>query len=221
MPLRAEVLDPIADPRWEAFVTGVPEALVFHHPAWLGLLRDQYRYELLAWVLLDGDAVVGGLPVARVRSRLTGTRLVAVPFCDLCGPLLASDAPPGARDELLATIADQRRREGLGLEIHEEVAGLDGATASQRFAHHVVALADDPAAVEAGFTKSHVLRGARKAQRLGLRVERRTDRDALDAFYRLHLETRRHQGVPIQPRSFIRRFGDLFERDMGHVGLVL
>src|SRR3954464_6114148 len=119
MALRAEVLDPIADPRWEAFVTGASEALVFHHPAWLALLRDQYRYELLAWTVLDGETVVGGLPVARVRSRITGTRLVAVPFCDLCGPVLAPAAPAGAHDELLAAIAAERRREGLALEIHE------------------------------------------------------------------------------------------------------
>jgi CelD/BcsL family acetyltransferase involved in cellulose biosynthesis len=219
--MRHDVLDPLTDRRWEDFVTAASGALVFHHPAWLQLVRDQYGYEIGAWVVLEGDRVVGGLPVARVQSRLTGTRLVAVPFCDLCGPIVADDASPEAGYELLATISAQRRRTGLFLEIHEQVAGLEGASSSQRFVHHIINLADDPAAVEAGFTKSQVRQGARKASRLGLRVERRTDARALDAFYRLHVATRRNQGVPVQPRRFIRRFTRLFERGLGHVALVV
>jgi lipid II:glycine glycyltransferase (peptidoglycan interpeptide bridge formation enzyme) len=107
------------------------------------------------------------------------------------------------------------------LEIHEHVGGLEDASSSQRFVQHSVPLANDPATVEAGFTKSQVRQGARKAARLGLRVERRTDARALDDFYRLHLATRRHQGVPVQPKRFIRRFSRLFERGLGHVALVV
>jgi lipid II:glycine glycyltransferase (peptidoglycan interpeptide bridge formation enzyme) len=44
-----------------------------------------------------------------------------------------------------------------------------------------------------------------------------TDRAALDAFYALHLRTRRRQGVPIQPKRFIRRFERLFAEGLGYV----
>jgi lipid II:glycine glycyltransferase (peptidoglycan interpeptide bridge formation enzyme) len=50
-------------------------------------------------------------------------------------------------------------------------------------------------------------------------VRRGTDRAALDAFYRLHTATRRRQGVPVQPRSFIRRLEGLFAQGLGHVAL--
>lgn len=215
--MTAEVLDPVADPRWAEFLARCPEALIFHDPAWLGLLRDQYGYELSAWCVVHDGEVVAGLPVARVQSRLTGKRLVAVPFCDLCGPLTAEGAGPGAAEALRSEITSQRIAAGLDLEIHEEVAGLAGARESRRFLHHAVALSADADEVEKRFARS---RNAHKAQRLGLRVEHRTDRDALDAFYRLHLDTRRHQGVPIQPKRFIRRFGELFERGLGFVSLV-
>lgn len=219
--MHAEVLDPLSDPRWPSFVAQAPEAVVFHHPAWLALLRAEYGYPVAAWTLCDADrAVVGGLPIARVVSRLTGRRLVALPFCDLCGPVLAGGAADEARAELLATIADQRARIGLPLDIHESVEGLGDATASRSFLHHVVELADDPVTVEARFTKSHVKRGARKAERLGLRIERRLDRAGLDEFYRLHVETRRYQGVPVQSKRFIRRFEGLFAEGLGHVALV-
>jgi CelD/BcsL family acetyltransferase involved in cellulose biosynthesis len=215
--MNAEVLDPVADPRWAQFLARCPDALIFHDPAWLGLLRDQYRYELSAWCVVDGGEVVAGLPVARVRSRLTGKRLVSVPFCDLCGPLTAEGIGPDAAEALRAEITANRTAAGLDLEIHEEVDGMTGARESRRFWHHAVALSADPKEAEKRFARS---RNAHKAQRLGLRVEHRTDRDALDTFYRLHLATRHHQGVPIQPKSFIRRFGELFDCGMGFVALV-
>ena len=34
----------------------------------------------------------------------------------------------------------------------------------------------------------------------------RTDEEAMDVFYRLHVATRRRQGVPVQPKSYFRRF---------------
>ena len=80
-------LDPLADPRWAAFVRCAPEADVFHHPAWLSLLHEHYRYPMQALCVLEHGEIVAGLPLARVESRLTGRRLVAVPFSDRCVPL--------------------------------------------------------------------------------------------------------------------------------------
>jgi lipid II:glycine glycyltransferase (peptidoglycan interpeptide bridge formation enzyme) len=48
-------------------------------------------------------------------------------------------------------------------------------------------------------------------------IRRATDVAALDAFYALHVRTRRHQGVPTQPRRFIRGFTGLFDAGLGHV----
>jgi lipid II:glycine glycyltransferase (peptidoglycan interpeptide bridge formation enzyme) len=39
-----------------------------------------------------------------------------------------------------------------------------------------------------------------------LQTSIRRDEEAMDIFYELHLKTRRRQGVPIQPRSYFRRF---------------
>jgi lipid II:glycine glycyltransferase (peptidoglycan interpeptide bridge formation enzyme) len=77
-------------------------------------------------------------------------------------------------------------------------------------------LAPDFQTVEAKFAKQ-IKRGIRKAVREGVEVKQATDRAALDEFFRLHVRTRRHQGVPTQPRSFIRRFERLFDEDLGFV----
>ena len=112
--MRTELLDPRTDERWEEFVERAERATMFHHPAWLELLAARYRYDFAASCLVDDDGrVVAGLPWARIESRLTGRRLVALPFSDACPPLIE-----GASAEELARAIDEHRREaGLGLEV--------------------------------------------------------------------------------------------------------
>ena len=136
--LSACTLDPITDPRWAELLRVAPSASVFHHPAWLALVRDTYRYPMNAVCVQDrAGALVAGLPIATVRSRLTGTRLVSVPFSDLCGPLLCAAEHESA---LMAAIDAERRRASLRLEVHAELPGLPDGAPWERFYHHVVPL---------------------------------------------------------------------------------
>lgn len=213
--------DPTSDPAWLDLVDRSPTATVFHHPRWLELLRSQYGYEMLACRVEDDGGLQAALPIARIESRLTGRRLVALPFSDICPPLLSPDAGPDALEALGQALAAERWRSGLELTVHAAIPEAPGAFVQPRFLRHLLALSTDPAEVEGRYSKSQVKRGIKKALREGLRSERRTDVAALDAFYALHMRTRRKLGVPTQPRSFIRRFAELFDAGLGFVQLVL
>lgn len=214
------LIDPIADPEWLAFLEGSPSAHVFHHPGWLELLRSQYGYELQACCVRNGQGPLeAGIPLARIESRLTGRRLVALPFSDVCPPALARDADPAALTALGEALAEQSRRAGLGLTIHSSLPAVPRAFAQRRFVRHLLGLSDDPAEVERRYSKASV-RNIKKARREGLRMERQTDAAALDRFYSLLVETRHRLGVPTQPKRFIRRFAKLFAADLGFVGTV-
>lgn len=214
------MVDPIADPEWLAFLDRSPAAAVFHHPAWLGLLRAQYGYRLEACCVRgEGGSIAAGIPMARIESHLTGRRLVSLPFSDICSPAFAPDADPTALVALGEAMAEQCRRTGLGLTVHAAVPYAPGAQGQRRFVRHLLPLTEDPAEVERYYAKSSA-RNTRKARREGLRSERRTDAAALEAFYSLHLETRHRLGVPTQPKRFIRRFEQLFDAGLGFVGTV-
>jgi len=91
-----------------------------------------------------------------------------------------------------------------------------GATAGSL---HLLALEPDPDRVAARFGRSSVMRNVRKAQKLGVTVDTGRGRaDLTEAFYGLHLTTRRRQGVPIQPRRFFELFWErLIEPGLGRV----
>ena len=213
--MRAELLDPRTDERWREFIGRAPGATAFHHPAWLELIASQYGYDFEACCLVDGGGrLAAGLPWARVESRLTGRRLVALPFSDACAPL-----HDGADEERLVAAADEERRDqGLGLEVRWGVGALDGPS-PHLYWRHVLALEADADAV-ARRARSGIRRGVAKARREGLTFERRTDARAIDDFYRLHLRTRRYQGVPTQSKRFISGLRALFHEGLGFVALV-
>ena len=217
---KSRLIDPIADPEWLVFVESSPDAEVFHHPRWLALLRDQYGYRVEACCLANGNGIEAGIPVARIESRLTGKRLVSLPFSDVCSPALASGAGPDALDALGGALAGEARRAELGLTVHAPLPGAPEAIVQPRFVRHLLSLGPDAAEIEASYAKQ-IERGVKKAEREGLRLERRGDRAALDAFFTLHLQTRRKLGVPTQPKGFIRRFEELFDSGLGFVALVL
>jgi CelD/BcsL family acetyltransferase involved in cellulose biosynthesis len=208
-------LDPIADARWAELVDRAPDATIFHHPAWLRLLRDTYRYELTACCVDGGDGTLAaGLPIAHVSSRITGRRMVALPFSDLCPPLVAT---PEAGPALVGALDELRRRRGVALEVR---GALEGAQPGERFHHHLLALEPDVDAVVRRFAKPQAARGVRRAVREGLEAELRTDAAALRSFYALHTGTRRRLGVPTQPRRFILALETLFDEGLGFVLLV-
>ena len=192
-----------------------PGATIFHQPAWLRLLAGEYGYEFEACCLVGpADRIAAGLPWARIESRVTGRRLVALPFSDACPPLV-----DGASEEDLAAAVEEARRDtGLGLEVRWRVDAL-GGPAPHLYWRHALPLEPDAEAV-AGRARSGIRRGVAKARREGLSFERRADGEGLDAFYRLHLRTRRRQGVPTQSKRFIDGLGGLFDEGHGFVALV-
>lgn len=212
--LASETIDPLRDERWQRFVEGSESGSVFHHREWLALLQRQYGYPMLAHCVSDGGAIVAGLPFAYVRSALTGRRLVAVPFSDACAPLLRDPQDEAAQQQLLDDLCDVHLRERVDVEIRTGLPGI--GRAGESFRAHRVPLSGGPEAVSGRFAKM-TTRGVARARREGVQVSLARDEQALCDFYRLHLETRRRQGMPTQPKRFLQRFTDLFERSLGFV----
>lgn len=212
------VVDPRTDPRWRRLVESAPEATIFHHPAWADLLVRAYRYPVAAVVALDGGEPAAGLPIAAIASRLTGRRLVALPFSDACPPLTATGATADAIDALAQPLVRERDRRRATLEVRGAMPSI--GTPVERFVTHELDLAGGRAAVEQRY-RSRVRRHVRTARRSGVSTVRRTDAEALRAFYGLHLRTRRRLGVPTQPWSYVRRLERLFDARLGHIRLAL
>lgn len=193
----------VSDPAWLAFVRDRPEALPFHLPAWIRAVAESYR--LPAFVMVtrdDAGAIVAGLPVVETGLPFRPRRWVSLPFTDYCPPLAVSSA---AEAQLAEVVEAARREAGASrAEVRGEMAG------SHPFRHagyrHVLPLEAGASAVYARFHRSQVQRSIRRAEasELSLRTGVAAA-DRLEDFYRLHVDTRRRLGVPVQPKRFFAR----------------
>ncbi len=81
-------IDPLRDPRWAEMLERHPRASVFHTPGWLEALRRTYGYEPVVYTTSPPRAdLTDGVVLCRISSRITGRRLVSLPFSDHCEPL--------------------------------------------------------------------------------------------------------------------------------------
>jgi CelD/BcsL family acetyltransferase involved in cellulose biosynthesis len=203
----------IDDPQWLEFVSS-SGATAFHHPAWARLLGDCYRYPAFAFALKGGAGrIVAGLPVMDVSNRLTGKRWVSLPYTDVCPPLVSAD---GSIDELVTALDEERMRHGIPrLEVRAELPGVQVRRRSDAVVH-TLGLVTEPEQLH-GMFKQSVRRNIAKGSRVGVTVRRATTvSDLVDTFYRLHVRTRRRQGVPVQPRRyFVRLWHRMLEPGLG------
>src|SRR5579875_1051124 len=212
------LVDPLYDPSWQELALASPQANIFHHAAWLRLLHEQYRYEIVALCVLGPRGRLrAGIPLARVCSLLTGRRYVCLPFSDRCGPIgVGAWEELGAEHEMLqAALWQLAARERLRVEVRDR---MPCAAVGEQFVGHRLALAPSEAELRRGLTKG-TRAAIGRARREGVSVSFGRRPEDLATFFELHLATRRRLGLPTQPRSFIMRFAELLRADLGFVAL--
>lgn len=199
-------IDPLQDPRWKAFIDSRSESSIFHQPAWLQALKSCYGYEPRVFsVTPPGEALTNGIAFCRVRSPLTGRRIVSLPFSDHCDPLVDS------REEFQELLQKLIERLNGGQWKYVEIRPIvlapnsaSGFAISNRYFLHRLDLQPSEEMLFRSFHKDSVQRRIRRAEREHLSYEEGSSDALLNQFYKLLVITRRRQGVPPQPLKWFR-----------------
>jgi hypothetical protein len=141
----------------------------------------------------------------RVKSWLTGRRLVSVPFSDHCTPLIDSEEEFDGLLSRLRQIADQRREKYLEIRCIAGSAGMPpDLSGSATFCLHRLDLHPSLNELFRAFHESCIRRKIARAPREGVTYEDGTSEELLYKFYQLAILTRRRQEIPPQPLSWFR-----------------
>src|SRR2546427_4587933 len=199
-------IDPLLDPRWAELAERHPRASVFHTPGWLEALRRTYGYEPVAYTTTPlGTELTNGVVLCRVYSRITGRRLVSLPFSDHCEPLVERSED---LEGLLRALELDCRREGWNyVEIRPRTACAfppAWLAPARAFYFHTVDLSPDLALIFRRFHKNCTQRKIQRAEREGLTYEEGRSDALLESFCHLLLRTRRRQQLPPHPRDWFR-----------------
>lgn len=217
-------LGPAAHEAWQDFLADQPEALVFHHPAWLRALCSAQGYEALVLGHHDAAGALDGvLPLVDRSGWITGRRLVSLPHTPVAGPVAANREAAAA----LCSAALERARElGARLELKTANGLLDETCAGMRRTPwsitFVLELPDDPKDIRFGTGRHYrkIAWSIRKAGKEGVRIRDARSEADLRRWYELYLATMRVHAVPPRPlRYFLALWAGL--RPAGMLRLVL
>jgi hypothetical protein len=205
--VRISVVNPLSDRRWDELVARHPRASGFHQRSWLEALARTYGYAPVVFTTSSPTArLENGLVFCRIKSWLTGNRLVSLPFSDHCEPLCDS------AEEMNALICGSQASfdytHGEYLEVRptsddfgRSAAGLGFAPAARYFLH-VLDLSPDVDDLFRGLNKDSVQRRINHAEKVGL-VERCGSSDELlRHFYGLFVITRSRHHLPPPPYAW-------------------
>jgi len=213
-------IDPLSDSRWDELVAVHPKASVFHHKGWLKALAGTYGYRPMVLTSTPaGQRLRDGIAFCQVKSWITGSRLVSLPFADHCEPLLNEI---GDAFELTEWMRAGCRRHGWKYVELRPLSWGAGANyplaASRSYWFHSLDLTPSLEQIFCQFHKNSAQRRIRRAEREQLSYETGRSEPLLDAFYRLLLITRRrHQLLP-QPRAWFRNLIACMGQDL-QIGL--
>src|SRR5271163_4064045 len=129
-------LDPTKDARWAELVERHPDASVFHTVGWLEALKRTYGYEPVVFTTSSPTgALTNGLVFCRVKSWLTGSRMVSLPFSDHCEPLCGTS---GDLDFLIRYLKTALEHENCRyLEVRSIRKNVDQTSSTEGFHSHV------------------------------------------------------------------------------------
>ncbi len=211
-------IDPITDPRWSELIRRHPDASVFHTQAWLRTLHDTYGYSVFALTeAAPGEPLQNGLVFSHVKSWVTGSRMVSLPFSDHCQPLV--DSPDGfaalwSRLEAHAGLSGCRYVELRPLQAISTADSMQ-LCENAAFRIHLLDLQPDATELYRKFHKKSIQQMLERAEREEITIVHGQSNELLEAFYRLLLLTRRRHGLPPQPRiwfqNLLRHFGNDLE----------
>jgi hypothetical protein len=207
-------IEPLKDSRWDRFLQEHPRASMFHSTPWLLALSETYGYEPIAYTTSPaGQDLSNSIVLCRVKSWLTGRRLVSLPFSDHCDPLVDATEE---RDAIASTLQQEIESERWHYLEIRPLTSFEMCPSLRKMAitysFHKLELSYPIDAIFHGFHKSSTQRKIRRAEREGLTYREGSTQAFLDYFYRLLTLTRKRQGLAPQPKMWFANlmtcFGD-------------
>lgn len=212
---KVNLLNPLTDSRWFDLAANHPDASVFHQSGWLRALVCTYGYEPLVFTTAGpNEQLEDGIVLCRLRSWLTGSRLVSLPFSDHCQPLLGGSESIVAAVKCLRGYASELRYVELRplFTGRWSDAGLEPAGS---YCFHELDLSPSLSQIFNNMHANSYQRKIRRAEREGLAYESGRSPEILADFYRLLLKTRRRHGLIPQPlkwfKNLVRYVGENLE----------
>ena len=194
---------------WDAFVRATPAATFFHLSPWRRVIARAFGHRTHYALAEQDGAIVGVLPLARMRTRLFGDTLASTPFCVYGGAVSTTEEASAALEA--HALALQRRLGVPCLEYRRLSAPDPGWTERPplyfTFRKPIAMTGDDTKDLQKNIPRKPRAEVRKAIERFRLTSVSDGDTDRL---HRIYAESVRNLGSPVFPRRYFRMLGEAF-----------
>ncbi|MBU0898229.1 MAG: peptidoglycan bridge formation glycyltransferase FemA/FemB family protein [Nanoarchaeota archaeon] len=193
--MKVEILSKENENEWKNFVENHSESNLYHTVEWKNVIEKTYKYKPFYIMAKGNDKKINGiLPMFEVRSIFFGKRTVSLPYSHSVGVLGGNVTVSGLVD-FAKKIVDDRGLDYLEIKERPNIK-LNGLKECPHYICSFLYLKDSLDILWKNFDKSSVRWGIKKAEKNGVNVVEGKNIEDYKKFYKILLETRKHQGLP-------------------------
>lgn len=191
---------------WDTFVDTCPSGSVYHRTVWRELINELFGHKsFYLYARSDDGAIIGVLPLIRLKSRLFGDFLVSVPYVNYGGAIATTAAVEHA---LMRTACALAQTLGSSyVEFRDDRARPDWLVRTDKVAMEL-ALPDNAEALWSHLS-SKVRAQIRRPAKEGA-TAMHGGKELLPQFYKVFARNMRDLGTPVYPRTLFELVLDTF-----------
>lgn len=186
---------------WNRFLSNNPDSTIYHTPEWKEFLEKTFDYEpRYFFAKNENDELIGIAPFFHVNSRITGNRLVSLPFSHICSPLGSLDV----NNELLkCALSANEKLKSSTIEVRS-LERFPGFSVNDNYSTFILKMTPRVDEVWNSLDRGSVRWAVKKSKNYGVTVEITNDIESIKDFFELNCITKRDIGVPGHPWKFVK-----------------
>ncbi len=192
---------------WDAFVEFHQCASIYHTSLWQQVLQNAFNHSPFYLVLQNDDrAIVGGMPVFNVKSKVTGNRFASLPVTQYCNPLVSNPDELHSLIKFAMNLIKEQKIEYMELRTSQYLEQDSGRFGDvlDGYCCYTLELDDELESIKSNLHKSCIQRKIKKSNKLGFELVIGDSIEDVKIFYNLYMKMRKHYGLLPPPYKFFK-----------------
>ncbi|WP_337872337.1 GNAT family N-acetyltransferase [Ignavibacterium sp.] len=209
-----KILNPKDVSGWNEEIQNLNNYSFFHSVEWSQVLSQTYHYKPVYFCNFNQDKICAVIPAMEIRSKLTGNRLVSLPFSDFCEPLYNSIEESELLKETIFNYCNSNELRFMEFRTSETKFPFETENFRTDL-RHILDISVDESILYKEFS-DNTKRNIKSAIKENIQIEKDNSFEAMNLFYHLQCVTRKRHGLPPQPKSFFKKiFEHIISKNKG------
>lgn len=189
------------DERIIPFLLSNEQASIYHHPLWLKAIAKTFGHTPFYFVISDNsNNIIGLIPFLKIKSILTGKRIVCLPFSTYSDPLIPNEIIKDAMEYLILNFGEDFKIDLRSLTDYSDT--LKNFSHNSDYVTHILELEEDSQRTFNSFHPTSVRASIRRAEKNNLTCRIENNESDLRIFYNLEAQLRKRLLLPPLPYLF-------------------